>query len=157
MKLDDVDRKILKILQSEGRITNADLAKRIGISPPAMLERVKRLEAAGVIYRFVALVDPDRIGIGAIAFVRVSLAVHQLPNVDAFAERIKDIEEVLECHQVSGPDDYILKVALHRVKDFRDFTFKKLASIDGVQSINSSFVLGTLKYQTALPIDLPED
>lgn len=156
MKLDETDRNILRILQCEGRITNANLAKRIGISPPAMLERVKRLEAAGVISRFVALVDPDLVGVGAIAFIRVSLAAHQLPRVDEFSAKILQMDEVLECHQVSGSDDYILKVALKNVRDYRNFTFNKLATIEGVQSINSSFVLGTIKYQTALPIDSPE-
>jgi len=156
MKLDETDRNILRILQREGRITNANLSKRIGISAPAMLERVKRLESAGVITRFVALVDPEQIGVGAIAFVRVSLAAHQLPKVDQFSAKIRQMEEVLECYQVSGSDDYILKVALKNVRDYRDFTFKKLATIEGVQSINSSFVLDTIKYQTALPIQSPE-
>ena len=142
--------------RNRGRITNANLAKQIGISPPAMLERVKRLESSGVITRFVALVDPEPIGIGVIAFVRVSLAAHQLPNVDQFAAKMIALEEVLECHQVSGPDDYILKVALKSVKDYSDFTFKKLAAIEGVQSINSSFVLGTIKHQTGFPVHDPE-
>ncbi|MEJ2038930.1 MAG: Lrp/AsnC family transcriptional regulator [Desulfosarcinaceae bacterium] len=156
MKLDETDRNILRILQREGRITNANLAKRIGISPPATLERVKRLEAAGVISRFVAMVDPDQIGVGAIVFVRVSLAAHQLPRVDEFSAKILEMDEVLECHQLSGSDDYILKVALKNVRDYRDFAFKKLATIEGVRSINSSFVLGTIKYQTALPIESPQ-
>jgi Lrp/AsnC family leucine-responsive transcriptional regulator len=157
MKLDDVDRKILRILQEQGRITNASLAKQIGISPPAMLERVKRLESTGVISRFVALLNPDLIGVGVIAFIRVSLAAHQLPRMDEFSEKILEMDEVLECYQVSGPDDYVLKVALTNVKDYRDFTFKKLASIEGVQSINSSFVLGTIKNKTALPVADPSD
>lgn len=155
MKLDDTDRNILRILQQHGRITNASLAKQIGISPPAMLERVRRLEQGGVITRFVALLDPDPIGIGVIAFVRVSLEAHQLPRVDDFALKMLALDEVLECHQVSGPDDYILKVALKNVKDYADFAFKKLAAIEGVQSINSSFVLGTIKYQTAFPVHDP--
>lgn len=156
MKLDAIDRKILQILQAEGRITNAALAKQAGISPPAMLDRVKRLEAAGVITDFVALVDPDQVGVGVIAFVRISLNAHQLPNVEAFSEKILAMEEVLECHQLSGPDDYLLKVALKSVKDYGDFAFKKLATIEGVHSINSSFVLGTLKYRTAFPAEFME-
>lgn len=156
MKLDDTDRRIMRILQTQGRITNAALAKQIGISPPAMLERVKRLENAGVISRFVALLDPEKIGVGVIAFVRVSLAAHQLPHVDDFSAKIAELDEVLECHQVSGPDDYILKVALRSMSEYRDFTFKKLAAIEGVQSINSSFVLGTIKYQTAYPVEDPQ-
>ncbi len=156
MKLDAIDQKILQILQSEGRITNAALAREAGISPPAMLDRVKRLEAAGIITNFVALVDPDRVGVGVIAFVRVSLDAHRLPHVEAFSEKILSMEEVLECHQLSGPDDYLLKVALKSVKDYGDFAFKRLAAINGVQSINSSFVLGTLKYQTAFPTGFME-
>ncbi|MCP4748285.1 MAG: Lrp/AsnC family transcriptional regulator [Desulfobacteraceae bacterium] len=155
MKLDAIDLKIIRILQTQGRITNANLAKNIGISPPAMLERVKRLESSGVITQYVALLNPDLIGVGVIAFIRVSLTAHQLQYVDKFSTKILQMQEVLECHQVSGADDYILKVALKSVKDYREFTFKKLACLEGIQSINSSFVLGTLKYQTALPVQEP--
>ena len=112
MKLDETDIRILNILQKDGKITNAKLASTIGISPPAMLERVKRLESSGVITRFVALVDRKQVGIGIIALVHVSLAVHQMSSLDNFKNRIKALEEVLECYQISGDSDFMLKVAL---------------------------------------------
>lgn len=156
VKLDKMDRSILKILQREGRITNSELAKRLGISPPAMLERVKRLENSGTIERFVALVDPEKIGVGIIAMVRVSLGAHQLKDFETFKNHVDEMEEVLECYQVSGEDDYLLKVALPDMKSYADFAFSKLSPIPGVQSINSSFVLGTIKQGTALPLIDPK-
>ncbi|WP_147820623.1 Lrp/AsnC family transcriptional regulator [Salidesulfovibrio onnuriiensis] len=152
-KLDEMDRNILKILQREGRITNSELAKRLGISPPAMLERVKRLENSGVIKKFVALADAEKVGMGIIAFVRVSLGAHQLKDFETFKNHVDKMEEVLECYQVSGEDDYLLKVALPDMQSYADFAFAKLSPIPGLQSINSSFVLGTIKQETALPIN----
>ncbi len=156
MKIDKIDQKILTIMQAEGRITNSSLAKRVGISPPAMLERVKRLESARAIKKFVALVDPDQVGVGVIAFVRVTLAVHQMPEMQSFKDLIADMDEVLECYLLSGTDDYLLKVALESVSSYSEFTLKKLAAIPGVQSIKSSFVLGTIKYQTTLPVRISD-
>ncbi len=156
MKIDKIDQKILTIMQAEGRITNSSLAKRVGISPPAMLERVKRLESAKAIKKFVALVDPDQVGVGVIAFVRVTLAVHQMPEMQSFKDLIADMDEVLECYLLSGTDDYLLKVALESVSSYSEFTLKKLAAIPGVQSIKSSFVLGTIKYQTILPVRISD-
>ncbi|KAB1438958.1 Lrp/AsnC family transcriptional regulator [Pseudodesulfovibrio senegalensis] len=155
MKLDAMDHDILEILQREGRITNAELAKRLGISPPAMLERVKRLENSGVIDRFVAVVSPQKVGVGIIAFVRVSLGAHNLQDFENFRDHIETMDEVLECYQLSGEDDYLLKVALPDMPGYADFAFSKLAPIHGVQSINSSFVLGTIKQDTALPLLAP--
>lgn len=152
MKLDSLDYGILEILQQEGRITNANLAKRLGISPPAMSERVKRLEHHGIIDRFAALVSPEKIGIGIIAFVRVSLGAHRAEDFENFRDYIQEMEEVMECYQLSGEDDYLLKVALPDMPSYSDFTFNKLASMKGVQGINSSFVLGTVKQKTALPL-----
>ncbi len=155
MKLDAMDHDILEILQREGRITNAELAKRLGISPPAMLERVKRLENNGVIDRFVAIIAPEKVGVGIIAFVRVSLGAHKLEDFENFRDHIDSMDEVLECYQLSGEDDYLLKVALADMADYANFAFSKLAPITGVQSINSSFVLGTIKQDTALPLLSP--
>lgn len=156
IKIDEMDRNILRILQNEGRITNTELAKRLGISAPAMLERVKRLEEKNVIERFVAIANPEAVGIGIIAFVRISLGAHKLTEFETFKKHIDTMDEVLECYQLSGDDDYMLKVALPDMNGYADFAFTKLAPIPGVQSINSSFVLGTIKQDTALPIMEPE-
>ena len=155
MKLDETDLKILEILQVDGRITNAQLAKTVGISPPAMLDRVRRLEKARVISRFVALLDRKQVGIGVIAFVSVSLSVHQLSSLDNFRHIISELDEVLECYQISGDSDFLLKVGLKSLDSFSDFVINKLTGIEGIQNITSSFVLDTVKYSTALPLKKP--
>ena len=155
MKLDETDLKILEILQVDGRITNAQLARTVGISPPAMLDRVRRLEKARVISRFVALLDRKQVGIGVIAFVSVSLSVHQLSSLDNFRHIISELDEVLECYQISGDSDFLLKVGLKSLDNFSDFVINKLTGIEGIQNITSSFVLDTVKYSTALPLKKP--
>ncbi len=152
MKLDEIDIKILEIIQNDGRITNAKLASRIGISPPAMLDRVKRLESSGVIAKFVALVDRKKIGVGILAFVSVSLAVHQMSSLDNFYNKILELDEVLECYQISGDNDFILKVALKSLDIYSDFVVNRLTGIPGIQNINSTFVLKTIKNSTAFPM-----
>jgi len=153
MKLDQTDRKILEILQSNGRITNAQLAAEIGISPPGMLERVKRLQNTGVIHRYVALLDREKVGKGIMAIVSVSLAVHQLKSVDEFAKEIDKLDDVLECHHITGEDDFMLKVAVDNIKDYEDFILYKISQIPGVNKIRTSFVLSTMKYNTKITIN----
>jgi len=153
MKLDDTDIKILKILQTNGRITNAKLAQQVGISPPAMLDRVKRLEKSGIISGFVALVDRKKVGMGVLAFVSVSLSAHQMSSLDNFKRTISKLEEVLECYQISGESDFILKVALKSLDGYSDFVINKLTGIEGIQNIQSTFVLDTIKNSTALPVE----
>lgn len=151
MKLDEIDIKILEILQKDGRMTNAKLASQIGISPPAMLDRVKRLETSGVISQFVALVDRKKIGVDILAFVSVSLAVHQLSSLDSFIRKIRELDEVLECYQISGDSDFILKVALDSLDSYSGFVVNRLTGIEGIQNIKSTFVLETIKHSTAIP------
>jgi Lrp/AsnC family transcriptional regulator, leucine-responsive regulatory protein len=152
MKLDEIDIKILEILQNDGRITNTKLASRIGISPPAMLDRVKRLEASGVLTKFVALVDRKKIGVGILAFVTVSLAVHRFSSMDSLVNTVMELDEVLECFQVSGDNDFILKVALDSLDNYSDFIVNRLTGIEGIQNIKSTFVLKTIKHNTAFPL-----
>jgi Lrp/AsnC family transcriptional regulator, leucine-responsive regulatory protein len=156
MKLDATDKKILDILQQDGRITNAKLAAVIGISPPAMLERVRRLEAAGVISRYVALVDREKVGLGVMAIVSVSLSIHEMSSIDRFRERLLELDEVLECHQVTGEDDFILKVALESINAYSEFAMHKLAAIPGIQNFKSAFILSTIKNSTCFPIKQKE-
>jgi Lrp/AsnC family leucine-responsive transcriptional regulator len=152
MKIDETDKKILEILQTDGRITNAKLAATIGISPPAMLERVRRLETAGVISRYASVLDREKIGLEVMAIVSISLALHQLESIDRFEEKLLALDEVLECHQVTGDDDFILKVVLEDIKSYSEFALKKLATIPGIQSFKSSIVLSTIKNSHSLPI-----
>lgn len=153
MKLDNIDKKILGILQDDSRITNVQLATQVGISPPAMLERVKRLESNGVIRKYVALVDAEKIGRGIFALVSVSLAAHQLNSIDAFTKQINKMDEVLECYHVAGEDDFILKVAVENIQRYEFFLLDKLAKIKGVNRVNTMFILSTVKFNTKIHID----
>ncbi len=154
MKIDETDKRILEILQRDGRITNAKLASTIGISPPAMLERVRRLETAGVITGYTAVLEREKIGLEVMAIVSISLAAHELESIDRFREKLLALDEVLECHQVTGEDDFILKVVLENIKSYSDFAMKKLAGIPGIHNFKSSFVLNTIKHSNSLPVKL---
>lgn len=153
MLFDKTDKKILNILQNEGRITNAKLAESIGISPPAMLERVRRLEKSGLISRYSAIVNREKTGYELLAIITVSLGLQQLKSLDSFKNQISKLDEVLECYQVSGEYDFILKVVLQNIRAYRNFVNDKLANIDGIQNIKSSFVLDDVKTETKLNFD----
>ncbi len=150
MKLDSIDLKIIDILQSNGRITNSQLASEVGISPPAMLERVKRLENAGVIRQYVALVEPRFLGKEVFALVSITLAMHQLQSIDDFTQQILDLKEVLECHHVTGEDDFVLKIAVKNISAYEDLVLHKLTRIPGVSKMKTSIVLSTFKQETKI-------
>lgn len=148
--LDKTDRKILNILQQDGRITNAKLAKEIGISPPAMLERVRRLEASGIIDRYVAILDREKAGFGLLAIIIVSLSLHQISSLQVVKERLVALDEVLECLQLTGDVDFLLKVAIKDMNTYTEFINNKVSGIPGIQNIKTSFVLDALKSETML-------
>jgi Lrp/AsnC family transcriptional regulator, leucine-responsive regulatory protein len=153
--LDLIDRKILTILQEDGRITNAKLAQQVGLSPPAVLERVRRLESSGVIAGYVALLDRERAGFGLQTIVMVCLSHHQISSLQRVKERLTGMTEVLECHQLTGEVDFLLKVAVKDMNAYTNFVNNKLSGIPGIQNVKTSFVLETLKNNTALKL-LPE-
>lgn len=153
IKLDDTDIRILDILQSDAHITNLNLAREVGISPPTMLERVKRLENSGVIKKYICLVDPEKVGRDTMAFVQVSLSVHQMSSVDEFRRSIDNLDEVLECHHISGEDDFLLKVSVRSIKDYEKFVLEKLSKIKGVSKVKTNFCLSTFKYETKITIE----
>src|SRR5579871_4085994 len=116
--LDEVDIHILSLLQKDGRITNADLAKSVGLSPPSVLQRVRALEKAGLVRGYVALLDSERLGLRIMAWVQITLSLHQEQPIERFRRAIQDIPEIMECYHVSGDFDYLLKVL---VKDMRSY------------------------------------
>ena len=150
MKLDATDIKILTILQKDGRITNSKLAKQIGISAPAMLERVRRLETAGVIDKYVTILNRQKTGFDLMAIVIVTLSLHQISSLQKVKERLIELDEVLECFQLTGDIDFLLKVAVEDMNAYTAFVNDKLSGIPGIQNIKTSFVLDTLKASTAL-------
>jgi len=152
IKFDNIDLKILDILQTNSNITNAQLATEIGTSASGMLDRVKRLEASGVIKKYVALVDAEKAGRGVIALVSVSLTAHKMNAFDTFTQKIKKIEEVLECYHTAGDEDFVLKVAVKDIQEYETFILKKLTLIEGVNKVKTNFVLSTVKYETKIRI-----
>ncbi len=150
--MNETDIKILNILQKDGRITNTKLAKEIGISPPAMLERVRRLESSGIIEKYVAILDREKAGFGLLAIIIVSLSLHQISSLQGVKERLIELDEVLECLQLTGDVDFLLKVAIKDMNTYTAFINNKLSGIPGVQNIKTSFVLDTLKAETMLQL-----
>lgn len=148
MTLDKTDIRILEILQENGRITNAKLAGMIGISPPSMLERVRKLEASGVIDKYVALINSKKIGYGLTAIIIVSLSLHQVSSLKLVVENLAALEEVQECYQLTGDVDFLMKVATKDMDSYTDFVNNKLSGIPGIQNIKTSFVLNTIKSST---------
>jgi DNA-binding Lrp family transcriptional regulator len=150
--LDKLDTEILEILQTEGRISNAELARRVNLSPPATLVRIRRLEESGYIQRYVTLLDRQQAGYDLLCFVRVSLQLHDVEQVMGFREAVQQLPEVLECHHVTGDYDYLLKVVAHNTRDLEDFLFHQLTPIPGVARIYTSLVLNEVKVTTVIPL-----
>lgn len=153
MHLDATDRAILAEVQIDARMSNNDLADRVGLSPSATLRRVRRLETDGVIERYVALLEPSAIGRGTTAFVEISLASQEEAALDAFEEAIVGSPAVMACHLMAGDADYIVQVACADVADYERIHRTHLALLPGVTKIKSSFSLRTVANRTAF--DLP--
>ena len=150
--LDEVDLQILTLLQRDGRITNADLAKAVNLSPPSVLQRVRVLEKAGLIRGYHALLDHERLGLRITAMVQITLALHQDMAIERFRRAVLDIPEILECHHVSGDFDFLLKVVVRDMRSYEVFVREKLSRVKGVGQIRTSFVMGTPKYTTEIVI-----
>jgi len=155
-KLDKIDIKILNILQEEGRISNAELARRINLSQPATHARLKRLEQSGVIQAYVAVLDREKLGFDMLCFVHVTLEKHQPDWVKTFHARVAEMPEVVECYHITGDFDYLLKVVMRQRRDLEDFLVDKLSRIPGVGRVHTSVVLREVKETHSLPI-LPDD
>ena len=154
VRTDEIDRKILAILQEEGRLPNARVAERVGLSPPSVLERIRKLEEKGVIRGYAADVDAESLGLRTVAFVQVSLSFHQSYAIEEFRNAILATPAVLECYHVTGEEDFLLKIVVPDIADYEDFLLHTLTQFKGISKVKSSFVLSTLKKSSRLP--LPE-
>ncbi|MBB3226580.1 Lrp/AsnC family leucine-responsive transcriptional regulator [Luteibacter sp. Sphag1AF] len=150
--MDRIDLRILAALQTDGRMTNSDLANVVNLSASACLRRVQRLEADGVIAGYGARVNPQSVGLGLQAFVRVQLAKHDGSSIEGFVERVRDWEEVVACHALTGDMDYLLHVYVADLEGFSRFLLDKLLNAAGVADVNTSFVLRTVKDSGNLPL-----
>jgi len=152
MDLDPTDKRILETLQRNGRMSNQVLSDRVNLSPSACHRRVQRLEEEGFIAGYVALLDPRRMGRLTTVFVEITLSGQADEVLDAFERAVARVPEVLECHLMAGSADYLLKVVARDTEDFARIHRKSLAALPGVQGMQSSFVLRTVRQTTALPV-----
>ncbi|MBY6090743.1 MULTISPECIES: Lrp/AsnC family transcriptional regulator [Rhodobacterales] len=152
MSLDTIDENILRVLQRKGRMSNADLSEKVGLSASACHRRVQRLEAEGYIKDYVALLDARKIGMATTVFVEITLQGQADDTLDAFETAVSRIPDVLECHLMAGTADYILKIVAENTEDFARIHRQHLSRLPGVAQMQSSFALRTVFKTTALPI-----
>lgn len=154
MTMDGIDVKILKELQADSKITNAELASRVHLSPSPCLARVKRLEAMGLIRHYVALLDPIKLGLNLNVFIFISLKAQSRGMLNDFETRICDHEQVMECYLMTGDADYLIRVVMPDVAALERFIVDHLSPMPEVEKIRSSFALKQVRYKTALPLKL---
>ena len=152
IQIDIFDRRILKELQRDGRISNVDLAKAVGLSPSPCLRRVRNLEKSGIIDRYGAILNQGAAGLPLSVFVQVTLERQVETALETFERIIAERPEVLEAYLMTGDSDYLLRIVVPDVSDYEIFLKDHLTRIPGVASIKSSFALNRVKYETALPI-----
>ena len=154
VKLDRIDRHILSLMQEDGRISNLELAEKIGLSPSPCSRRVKALEDAGLIRCHVTLLEPDKLNLRLTAYIHVTMEKHTPELLANFNQTVAEFPEVLDCALITGNDaDYQLTVMVPDMEHYQKFLLNKLTRIDGVSGVRSSFVLQQIKQQTALPLD----
>jgi DNA-binding Lrp family transcriptional regulator len=152
LSLDDMDRRILQALQEDGRLTNVELAEKVGLSPSPCLTRVRKLEKEGVIGHYVALLDAEALGSVVSVFIQITLAQQSEAVLDIFERTVRAMPEVMECYLMSGDSDYLLRVVVQDTVALRNFILDKLTKTPGVANIRSSFALKQVKYKTAFPL-----
>lgn len=151
--LDSIDRKLLAELQAEGRVTNVDLARRVGLTAPPCLRRVRALEEAGVIRGYHADLDPASLGFTITVFAMVSLKSQAEEDLRAFENHIKALPEVRECHMLNGEIDFILKIVSKDLQSFQEFLTSKLTPAPNVASVKTSLTIRTAKNAPGVPLD----
>ena len=158
IEFDKTDRKILEVLQADGKLTNQEVAERVNLSPSPCLRRIKHLEESGVIRQYVALLDPDKIGLGLLAYVNVRLERHSSPRGATkspradFAASVANWPEVVACYAMTGEMDFLLRVHVEDMEHFSHFMMETLLKHPAVLDVKSSFALQRLKDTTALPL-----
>ena len=150
--LDAIDQRILRALQEDGRLSNVDLAERVGLSPSPCLRRVKRLEEEGYISSYRALLKRQRIGLGLTVFIGVKIEGHADERADALQDAIVAMPEVIACHMVSGEVDYLLEVVVADLERFERFLLDRLLALPMIKEVRSSIAISTLKVAAPLPL-----
>ena len=149
--MDDKDRQIIRALQRNGRATNLEIAAEVNLSPSPCLRRIRILEESGAITGYRAVADQRAYGLPATVFIRIRLERHSDETVKHFESRIRALDEVLECHLMTGPADYLLRVVVAGLDAYEDFIRNRIHPIGGIASIDSSFVYGSVKNTGVFP------
>ena len=152
-KLDKTDNKILKRLQENGKMTNLQLSEEIGLSPAPTLERVRKLENSGIITGYHANVDSELLGMGIKAYIQLSLERQAENSLSIFVDRIQRIEEIVECHMVTGTCDFILKAIIKDIPAFENLITNKLGKIDEIRNMQTMVILSQIKKGAVIPVD----
>ncbi|HEX9806631.1 MAG TPA: Lrp/AsnC family transcriptional regulator [Alteraurantiacibacter sp.] len=150
--LDEIDRRLLAELQAEGRVTNVELAHRVGLTAPPCLRRVRSLEQQGVIRGYHAELEPAKLGFAITVFAMVSLKSQAEEDLRAFEEHVKGLPEVRECHMLNGEIDFILKIVSHDLQSFQEFLTSKLTPAPNVASVKTSLTIRTAKQEPGVPL-----
>jgi DNA-binding Lrp family transcriptional regulator len=150
--LDDKDRKVLDYLQEDARISNAELARRVNLSPPGLQKRLRRLEDRGIIDRYVTMLNREAVGYDMLCFIQVTMRRHEPQAIGRFRLLVQDMPEVLECFSVTGEFDYLLKIVVRNHKHLEHFLMEDLTPVTGMDRIRTTLVLRGIKETTAVPL-----
>jgi Lrp/AsnC family leucine-responsive transcriptional regulator len=153
--LDETDLRILSALQADGRLSNVDLADRVGLSPSPCLRRVRRLEEAGLIRGYRAVLDPVGLGLGVRVFVTIAIDQGKDPGGEGFQAAVQDMPDVIACHVVSGESDFLLEVVVADLEAYKDLVLNTLLKLPGVTGVKSNFAIATVKRTDVLPLPAP--
>jgi Lrp/AsnC family transcriptional regulator, leucine-responsive regulatory protein len=156
-KIDELDVKILKILQEDSSISNLELSGKIGLSPTPTFERVKKLEKAKVIRSYRAELDPSLLGFGIQTFMLVSLSNSQGGAVKSFIQQVSDIDEIIECYHITGSSDYLFKILVKDIASYEYLAMEKIRNIKEISSMKTMVILSTIKKSNQLPINLKQN
>lgn len=151
--LDPYEKRILRLLQEDASLSNAEIAEKVGLSASPCWRRIDRLEREGFIRRRVALLDRRKVGLNAQIFAQVKLNAHGRANLDEFAAAIRELPEVLECYVMMGSIDFLLRIVAPDIEAYEKLFFNRLSQLPGVQEVNSNVALSEIKATTALPLD----
>lgn len=151
-KLDEKDRKIINLLQENCELNIKQIARKINLSVTPTYERIKRIQKNGIIRKKVALVDRKKVGKDLIIFCNISLKQHLMHYVNEFEEKVKTLDEVMECHHIGGNYDYLLKIAVHDIDEYRAFLTREFSNFNSISKINSSFAMKEVCFKTAVKL-----
>ncbi|MCM5661959.1 Lrp/AsnC family transcriptional regulator [Galbibacter mesophilus] len=150
--LDQIDLKLLELLQENGKLTTKEIAQQVNLSPTPVYERIRRLERDGIIKKYVALIEAEKVGKGLIVFCDVTLKEHTKAIGNRFVQEIMSLKYVSECYNISGDHDFRLKIVVRDMKHYQDFVINDLGSIKNIGSAHSTFVIGIIKHDYGVPL-----